>query len=206
MSTNRPARSVTASWPSLVRCVHGGVGTVLTVLLFHGGHGLADAVQDVAEHAQEPFGLGTVRLPQRFRLVAAPLVDRGHPLAEHRHHVVADPGPHRVQEANDQSEPLVLIQYLAQAGDVGYSRFAREMRDLPRRDSLQPLLCRAERVQVLQERQACFELAQGCGLRHVLQAVVLAAPGDRIDHQQPGQPGACGRLVPRSKFASSHAP
>ncbi|MET8047365.1 hypothetical protein ABZU75_07145 [Streptosporangium sp. NPDC005286] len=157
---------------------------------------LADAVQDVAEHPQQPLGLGAVGLPELVELVAALAVNRRDPLAEHRHHVVPDPGPRRVQQAHDQHEPLVLVQHLAQIGDIGHARLAREVRDLSRRDALQPHLGRAERVQVPQERQAALELAERRRLRDVLQPVVLAAPRDRVDHQQPAQPRPRRRVHP----------
>ncbi|MEV4172475.1 hypothetical protein [Nonomuraea sp. NPDC049709] len=51
-----------------------------------------------------------------------------------------------------------------------------------------PLLGRPEAVQLAQERQTALELVERRGLRHVLQPVELAAPGDRVDQQQPGQP------------------
>ena len=66
-------------------------------------------------------------------MVASLLVDRGHPLAEHRHHVVADPGPDHVDEAGDQRQPLALVMDLPQVGHVGDAGLAREVRDLPGR-------------------------------------------------------------------------
>ncbi len=152
---------------------------------FGGCDRLADAVQNIAEHAQQAFGLGPVRLPQGFQLVAALLVDRRDPLAEHGDHVVPHPGPHRVQQAHDQCEALVLIQHLPQVRDIGDPRLSREMRDLPRRDPLQPRLGRPESVQFPQERQTTLELVERRRLRHVLQTVVRAAPGDGVDQQQP---------------------
>lgn len=148
------------------------------------------------EHAQQPLGLGAVGLPQRLQVVAALLVDRGHPLAEHRHHVVADPGPDDVDEAGDQRQPLVLIKDLPQVGDVGDPCFPGEVRDLSRRDALQPRLGRPDGVDIGQQFEPLLELAERRRLRHVLQPVKLAAPGHRVRQQEPGQPGTGGHVDP----------
>jgi hypothetical protein len=161
-----------------------------------GWGGLADGRQDITEHAQQPLGLGAVGLPQRLQVVTALLVDHGHPLAEHRHHVVADPGPDSVDEAHDQRQPLILIKDLPQVGDIGDPCFPGEVRDLPRRDALQPRLGRPERVDVGQQLQPLLELAQRRRLRHVLRPVELAAPRDRVRQQEPGQPGPAGYVDP----------
>lgn len=159
--------------PASLPNIHGRV----TERLLGGRDGFPDTVQDITEHAQEPLGFGPMNLPQRLQLVAALLVDRRDPLAEHRHHVVAHPGPHRMQQTDDQREALVLIGHLAQIRDIGHPRLTREMRDLPGRDPLQPDLGRPERVQVPQERQTALELAQRRSLRHILQPVVPRCAG-----------------------------
>jgi hypothetical protein len=123
-----------------------------------------------------------------LEVVAALLVDRGHPLAEHRHHVIADPGPHHVDQAGDQRQPLALVLDLPQVGQVGDAGLAREVRDLPRRDALQPFPGRPERVDVGQQVEPEPELAERRRLGHVLQPVEPAAPRDRIHHVQPAQP------------------
>ncbi|MEV4183635.1 protein kinase [Streptosporangium canum] len=54
------------------------------------GGGLDNHRQHVAEDARQPLRFGPMRLPQGLQALAPLLVDRGHPLAEHRHHVIAD--------------------------------------------------------------------------------------------------------------------
>ena len=76
---------------------------------------------------------------------------------------------------------------LPQVGHVGDAGLAREVRDLPWRDAVQPLPGRPERVDVGQQVEPEPELAERRRLRHVLQPVEPAAPRDRV-HVQPAQP------------------
>lgn len=71
---------------------------------------------------------------------------------------------------------------------VGHPCLPGEVRDLARRNTLQPHLGRPQRIQRRQVRQAPFELGDRRRLRRGLQPVELAAPGRRVDQQQPFQP------------------
>ncbi|MER7504247.1 LLM class flavin-dependent oxidoreductase [Nonomuraea pusilla] len=83
------------------------------------GCGLANHGQHVARDAQQSLGHGPMRLPQGLQALASLLVDRGHPLAEHRHHVIANTGPDCVHKGHDQRQPLVPVGDLLHVGDVG---------------------------------------------------------------------------------------
>ncbi len=154
---------------------------------------LAHRGQDIAEHLQQPLGLGAMLLAQRLQPGPALLVDDRHALAEHLGHLVPSGGAQHVDEAGQQREPLLLAD-LDEIRDVGDPRLASEVRDLARRNPLQPCAGRPERVQVGKVRQAGLELADRRGPRRVLEPVEPAAPTGRVHHQQLGQP----RVLPRS--------
>jgi hypothetical protein len=152
--------------------------------------GFAGGGHDIAEHADQPLGLGAVGGPDLLQPLAALLVQGRHALAEHAHHPVASRCPALVHKADQQCQPLVVVENLAHVRRVGHPRLAGEMRDLTWRDAVEPLLGRAERIQRGQVHQAVLELAQRRGAGGVLQPVELAAPSRRIDPQQSLQPSA----------------
>jgi len=127
-------------------------------------------------------------LVQCLQQLPALLVQSSDALAEHRDHVVPRHGAALVHQTDQQCQPLVVACDLAHIRRVGHPRLAGEVRDLARRDALQPHLGRLQRVQRRQVRQALLELADRRGLRRGLQPVELAAPCRRVDQQQPFQP------------------
>jgi len=103
-----------------------------------------------------------VRLVQLRQAVLALLVDGGHAFAKHCRDLVTCLGAGFVDQAGQQRPPFRLPD-VAQIADVGDPGLACEVRDLPRRDAAQPLLGRAQRVEIAQVGQAELELAQRRG-------------------------------------------
>jgi hypothetical protein len=152
---------------------------------------LAGTGQHLAKHADQPLGLGPIRLAQLLQPLLALLVDGGHALAEHAHHLIAGLDALLVQQADQQHDPLGVPAF-AHVVDACHLRLPGEVRDLARRHAVKPHLGRPQRVQLQQVGQALLELAQRGRLGRGLDAVEITAPGSRVDQQKPVQPGASG--------------
>ena len=106
-------------------------------------------------------------------------------------------GPTLVHQADQQRQPLVVVEDLAHVRGVGHLRLAGEVRDLARRDALRPLFGRHQRVQPARYARrsldprsvdACAEFFnRSNSLRRVVGSPTTAAPTVPLHPVRPGR-------------------